>query len=303
MEDQNTKTSPKRENEPKKVKAKEPLGPQIQAGLETTTGLDKGSEKKEKDNINFKYLSVFERAGLSNKEAKIYEILIENGQLGVGKILKKITYKRGDTYNILYSLRDKGLIEQTVKSGKIEFRPLDPNQLKTHIIDQKKRYSEAESLVDATLPDLSEMYKLTTEKPVVRFYSGKDGIKKIIDDSLRSHTPILTYLDPKAVDKYQKEANRRYVASRKKLKVSKKILVQDNQFNRQHFSDRSNNLTEVRYLKGDLPVHFTVMQIYDDKISYMTMRPNSAIGLIIDDKNIATMHRALFELNWMQSSE
>ena len=40
------------------------------------------------------------------------------------------------------------------------------------------------------------------------------------------------------------------------------------------------------------------MQIYDNKVSYITLSDKEMIGVIIEDKHIYTMNRDLFDFNW-----
>ena len=61
------------------------------------------------------------------------------------------------------------------------------------------------------------------------------------------------------------------------------------------------NVTEVRYIDYKLPPFSAVMQIYDNKISYLTLKPKSMVGIIIEDEMIASMQKGLFEYNWFVS--
>jgi len=139
------------------------------------------------------YSDVLKRTGLTEKEAAVYETLLKNGQAGVNELTKEIPYKRGDLYNILYSLRDKGIIEQTIKNKKIQFRPMDPHKLKEYIVEQEQKYREADSLIDTVLPGLSEMFKMTTERPIVRVLEGYDGIKEYTKTLSRSPSRLILF--------------------------------------------------------------------------------------------------------------
>ena len=44
------------------------------------------------------------------------------------------------------------------------------------------------------------------------------------------------------------------------------------------------------------------MQIYDNKISYLTLSDKEMIGVIIEDKYIYKMHKDLFEYMWKNIS-
>jgi sugar-specific transcriptional regulator TrmB len=256
-----------------------------------------------KDTNQNSYQEVLSRAGLSESEAFVYSLLLKNGQTSIAR-LKEITPKlsRTNLYNVLNSLTAKSLVIKLEDKKKLEFKPSDPYQLKVYLNDQERELGQAQGMLDSVIPSLSELYKTTTEKSVVRSYEGKKGIKAVMDDSLLAKTEILTYLDPKEVDEYINEANRSYVKNRYAANIKKKMLAADNEFNRERYKDKADQLTEIRFMPKELMTAETVMQIYDNKVSYMTIKPESAIGLIIDDQYIANMQRSLFGINWEVAS-
>ena len=136
--------------------------------------MEKIEQKKE---ISHKeYRDIFVRAGLSERESTVYEALLTHGKMRAQALLALTPYTRTNLYNILDLLVSKGLVEEETDSKVALFKPADPYKLATHIYDQKMRYAEADSLLNSVLPGLTELYKSTTEKPIVRFYEGKEGI-------------------------------------------------------------------------------------------------------------------------------
>ena len=76
--------------------------------------------------------------GLSEKETVVYGVLLNLGKSGIGQILKKTPYKRGDVYNIMYSLVQKGLISENKERGKKIFILENPDKLNELINNQEK---------------------------------------------------------------------------------------------------------------------------------------------------------------------
>ena len=56
------------------------------------------------------YKGLLIKIGLEEKEAEIYETLLSLGKAGMGKILNKVSLKRGSAYNAVYGLKAKGLV-------------------------------------------------------------------------------------------------------------------------------------------------------------------------------------------------
>jgi len=96
---------------------------------------------------------------------------------------------------------------------------------------------------------------------------------------------------------YLSDLNKKYVSERKNLNLKKKMLAVDSTYIREHVKDMDKNTTEVRIIPKS-EAFGTVMQIYDDKISYVTVSDNKKIGVIIEDPDISKMHRIIFQALW-----
>ena len=149
------------------------------------------------------------------------------------------------------------------------------------------------------MPDLKSKYNLILRKPGIKYYEGKEGIKKVLDDSLTSKTEIYTYADLEAIEKYIPKINKKYAKKRKELNIKKRGIVLDTLFTRNFLKNYHKQITDTKLIKQeDAPPFKTIMQIYDNKISYLTLSSESKIGVIIEDPNIYKMHKYLFEYLW-----
>jgi len=248
------------------------------------------------------YSDVLKRTGLTEKEAAVYETLLKNGQAGVNELTKEIPYKRGDLYNILYSLRDKGIIEQTIKNKKIQFRPMDPHKLKEYIVEQEQKYREADSLIDTVLPGLSEMFKMTTERPIVRVLEGYDGIKELYEDTLKVAKPINSFLEAAESDpKIWRWLRDHYVHRRVKAGIPAHVIVatDEDANSTDYLSHDVEELRETRVISKKLFPAKLEIQIYGNKVTFANYNKDDAmVGVIIDNINIAESMRGLFKLAW-----
>lgn len=266
--------------------------------------MDNIGDKIETNKKDQRYLSVLERAGLNQNEAQVYEILLNRGQLGIAKIGELMPeIKRTNLYSVLYSLRDKELIEQTISGGKINFRPLDPNQIKRHVSDQKVKYSEAENLIDSILPNLSEKFKMTTEKPVVRVYEGVGGIKELYKDTIKVGKPILSFLTSYEADpQIWSWLREHYIKDRINAKIFAKVIVSKDKKDiksKEYLEKDKLELRETKAVDHDLFPCELEIQIYGNKVSFANYNKEDAlVGVIIDNKKITNSMRGLFNLAW-----
>jgi len=249
------------------------------------------------------YEQTLARAGLTGDQAKVYEILLKHGVLPAGKASTYAGLKRGLTYKILGELETLGLVAKHEKSGAVaRFEAAHPLKLKD-LADQKAREAEdAHVALEGVLGTLVSDFNLASGKPGIQFFEGLGGVKKVLDDSLTSKTEIYSYADIEAIVKYIDTINTAYAAKREKLGIKKRGIFLDTPFARKYLADYHAAVTETRFIHYDAPPFQTIMQIYDGKISYITLQPQKMIGVIIADQHIYEMHKYLFEYLWGTAS-
>ncbi len=244
------------------------------------------------------YNDLLNKIGLDEKEVEVYETLLTTGQVGMGKLLPRLSLKRGSAYNAVYGLIKRGLAVEREVSGRKVFELTNPDQLFEVLQSSASALKQTEQQLGSVLPDLKSAYNLIMHRPNVRFFEGEAGVAKVREDSLTATEEIYSYIDNEIVRQFLKSENTSYVKQRQNQKLKKKMLTLDNPFVRQHAKEYQNAWTELRVI-GQLSEHFaTTMQIYDNKVTYITYRPEFQLGVIIEDANIYRMHRLFFEELW-----
>ncbi len=118
-----------------------------------------------------------------------------------------------------------------------------------------------------------------------------------------ANDPYQAYLE--AIEKYIPEMNIEYSALREHQGVKKRGLVIDSPEARKFLrSYKDSKTTKIKLIsaKEKTPPFQTTMQIYDNKVSYVTLTDEYFVGIIITDQNIANTHKYLFESLWRLSS-
>lgn len=248
-------------------------------------------------------------AGLEPVVAEIYLILIQNGELTVPKILENTSLSRASVYDALTLLVAQNYVEYRKQGRNAFYKPGHPNKL-FELIEQKKRdVALLEGEVKETIQELTGTFNLALSKPGVRFFQGIEGIKEVLWDSLDAQGDVYTMGDLENFIKHSKSLNDEYVAEKKKraekkgvpLKQKKAITI-DSPFNRSFLSSYDNRLTNTRLLKNWPNFSgATLIEIYDDRVSYTTFTDESLIGLIIQDKHIYNYQKSIFEYLWEQA--
>lgn len=245
-------------------------------------------------------------AGLSEEQAAIYSALLDKGPLKAGSISSWTGIKRGLIYKVLDQLENMGLVSKKGGEGTVAvFAPEHPSHLSEMMERKEKSLALAKETVSFSLGALSSKFNLLSGKPNVQFYEGKEGVKRVLEDTLLvpPGTEIYTYADIEAITKYIPEINKEYSDKREKLTIKKKGLVLDTIKAREIIKDYHTDVTETRFIKSDTGEFETVIQIYENKISYITLKNDSMIGVIIEDSSIYKIHKAIFETLWGLTKE
>jgi len=250
------------------------------------------------ENTNEKILM---EAGLSEEQSAIYSALLDKGPLKAGAISSWTGLKRGLIYKVLDQLENMGLVSKKGGAGTVAvFAPEHPSQLAVIMERKEKSLAIAKEAVSFSLGSLSSKFNLLSGKPNVQFFEGKEGVQKVLEDTLNvpPGTEIYTYADIEAITKYIPEINEEYSAKREKLAIKKKAFLLDTEKARKLIKDYHTVVTDTKFIKPDTLEFETVMQIYENKISYITLKENSMIGVIIEDSSIYKMHKSVFEYFW-----
>ena len=249
------------------------------------------------------YKDIFTQIGLNPNEAIIYEYLLKNGESPAGIIIKKTPIKRGVVYNTLADLGKKGLILQKNRQKIAYFRPEHPEKLRSYIENKENEVSKAKNTLEGNIPQIISDFNLSSNKPGIRFFEGREGIKKVLADTLTSKELVYTFTDIEALTKYMEKENTDHAAARKKVGLKKKIIFLDSPFAREYLKNYYPTVTEFKLIDNKLyPFFGTVVEIYDNKVAYISLSEKDIISMIINDKNIYQFHRSVFEFIWARAS-
>jgi len=243
------------------------------------------------------YKKILLKTELPPTQASILDYLYQEKQAKASEIARIIKKSRAMVYKDLEELVTMNIVEKTDRPNQVSiFRAGHPSHLEKLLDRRENQVKKDRELLNNYLPDLISGYNLIHNRPGIKFYEGRDGIKKILYDSLNCKSEIYTISDTRSVRENLKEINEEYVKKRKKLGIKKKLIVPASA--RDEFKETKTEFTEIRFLDEKYYNFNTGMQIYDNKVSFQTLSPENMIGVLIADKNIYTMHKMLFEYIW-----
>ncbi len=229
--------------------------------------------------------------GLSEKEAKIYFVLLQLGPSTPYKLSKRSGLKRPTAYVIADELVEKGY---AVKA---------PGDKHTYIARPPEIiYAEREEkMLEAkkTLPELQALKGGVADKPTMLYFEGKEGIKQALMYKTKElhNTEILAFLaDPDFATEENYELAFEFNDYRMAHNITVRGLATE--------SDKLKNFEKYFQDKTFIP-KFIPKDIYSSNASF-EFYPNfikilfwdTSVGVIIESPTVAKAMRQIFEMLW-----
>lgn len=240
--------------------------------------------------------SQLKNIGLADKESKVYLASLELGPATAQQISQKAGVNRATTYVQIESLTEKGLMSSFEKGKKTFFSSESPEFLAKLVEKEKNTALEKENTLSNIFPELKNLFEYAGERPKVRFFEGKEGIKTMQEELLKSKTKTLdefvpldeayNVFPPGAQDHRHKVYRALGNVKIRTIYTSKKgniVPVGKGQENHKIPSEKFPFTTEV--------------SLDSDKVAIISYK-GKLIGVIIESKEIAESFRFIFDLAW-----
>lgn len=246
-------------------------------------------------------INELKKIGLSDKEAKVYLATLELGQASVQEIAKKASVNRPTTYVVLDSLINKGLCSTYAdKQKKIRYVAESPEMIISILELQKKEVEEKQKMITELMPELHAIYNQQENKPVVRFFEGKDGLRTMIQEQMSTNSKMIRFFT--SFDDIKKVFSQEEIDKAYQDRVAKKTKVKVLFSAEKYEMKNPSNLDESQSIPIDkFPINCDIA-FFDNKVRIASLK-DKLNGVIIEDKNIYETLVSLFELAWLGAQE
>ncbi len=229
--------------------------------------------------------------GLHKSEIEVYLYLLENGISTPPQIAKGTKIARTNCYNLLQSLKDKGLILEQEKGKRKAYIASDPEAI-LRSIEQKKE------AVERILPDLRALYTTQKNKPTIKFYEGFEQIKEIYWQATQTEkllaigsTKLLSEKDPIFFKKFQEELKR------KEVFLQDIITSQSETVGTEETKQILKGFYDFQTLPSKYQDFPTDILIWDNHIALVTLA-EPIFGTVITNPLLAQTFKYIFEMIW-----
>ncbi|GEM_PF-115428 len=246
--------------------------------------------------------SLLRKIGLTDNEAEVYLILLKLEEALASEIASHTRVSRPHVYDSLNKLIDKGLASYVIKNNRKYFRGASPHKLLDYLKDKEALLKREEKEVTAALPALLTMHKPREAKPVVEVFEGKEGMKTILDDIIKTCKD-----DPKAArfvgfgesakrgEAIAPYAFKKYMAQRKKHKIPARFLY------REGIETLGAPFSEYRPIPKEYSSKsMTIM--YGNKTAVWIWLEKKPLIIRIESRDVAETYRGHFEVMWEQET-
>lgn len=235
------------------------------------------------------------KAGLSQREVKVYSMLLGQGEMAASELSKKTGLIRTNVYDIANELIRKGLVAYVIRNDKKYFHAAEPAKLIDYIENQEKDLEEIKEQLVKILPQL-EPVKISAERPVIEVYEGREGFKTILPMSVRES--LRTKKEILGISVQQQKCRElggpyhiRWYKEREKLKIKSRYLM-----------SAEEKIIPVKYTEFKrLPKEAknpNEVFIFGDVLTQFFFVGNLFTAIVIKNKEITDKYRHYFDFLW-----
>ena len=247
---------------------------------------------------NKKYFDVLQQLGLSAGESAIYSVLLERGPLTARQLAKHAVSTRTNTYHLLKNLEAKHLVFSDGSGPRRVYQPESPLELERIFKEREQQLKSAESALRGSLDGMLSEFRLSHRSPGVYRFEGKGGLMKVYNDLIRDGADVCSIQDRRKLRDFLGEYNEHWLALRRKRKIRNRIITTKLQGIKEISADDRRDLREVKYIDEPTFSFDIDLKVTEEKVVLTTFREDSAVGIIIADKDIASNFGQLFEYLW-----
>jgi sugar-specific transcriptional regulator TrmB len=237
--------------------------------------------------------------GLSEPEIIVYQAALITGARPASVIAKKAGLKRAHTYNILEGLKEKGFVQETIKNGVRHYSPIAPTSLLVMMENQIADFVARKKKLESIIPVLENIQNSLGRQARVRLFQGKEGIREVFEDILRSGHDMYSLVDLQnswsSVDDESRHWVKSFITRREQQGITWYAIAVRSEVSDSELKWRSASKRKVKMLEGvRLPAEINV---YGHKVA-LTSTKQEMIGALIENEPIAETVRNLHQFIW-----
>jgi hypothetical protein len=186
-------------------------------------------------------------------------------------------------------LKQKGLLSESLQGKRTIYIAESPRKLEEQLTKLTHTFKEA-------LPDLLQLYSTTIDRPTIKVFSGKKGIRRVYEDLLFTCKKGDTFYRYESHKNYKE--NKKYLPEqyferiRDKQEIDRYIIT--NEATGKQKKQRLNRLVKYVPAQYDLFTYNITQMIYGSKVAFIDF--SSETALVIESQLFAQFQLQIFRL-------
>lgn len=231
---------------------------------------------------------LLQNLGLEEKEAKVYLALLQLGEATATIIAEKTNLDRTLIYQLANKLIEQGLVSYIIKNNVKYFLATNPTKLLEDTKEKEKQLQKA-------MPQLINLTKIKEQETKVEIYRGKEGLKTILKDILRTGRDYDVFGEEGQFQKILPIASHQFLKQITKKNVHEQVLVRED-FKRKVLKSKN---SVFKYLsKNYLSPVMTV--VYGNKVANFIWKSPYYV-ILTQNNDVADSFRSQFKALWKQA--
>ena len=231
--------------------------------------------------------------GLDENEARVYLASLSLGPTTVLKIAKGSGVKRTTIYNVIDSLKEKGLMKVELNGLKQTYSAENPEKLELMLERRKNEFQNK-------LPEFMALYKLKGGESTIKYYTGLKAMQNIYLDTLKeikTHEEYLVITNQEKWFNLDKDFSQRYTDERAKLNIKTRLLFQDSQISQEHKKFERNFNETIKIIPRDKPLNVDTV-LLPNKLIVLELTPPYMTVIIENRSTLISARSCLAEINF-----
>ncbi len=244
---------------------------------------------------------------LNPVEITVFMASLEIGSGPASLIAESAGLNRVTAYEALKRLSKKGFIKiRAKKNSSVKyFVPEDIDVIKEKLEDKNIELEATIKKVDEFQDEFKAFLSSNEDKPTVLFFEGKEGIKSVLQDTLRQKPKeILSFASAESLNEgFEDKFLESYWEKRVALGIPTRGILpaSDKAKNSFHLEKNEKEMRQLKFISPDIFKFKNEIDIYGDNIGITSHTKGSEHGIVIRSKSIAESLRAVFEVLWLQN--
>jgi len=246
------------------------------------------------------FTNIFKELGLSETTEKVFNELVSNGPSTARLLGERVGIPRPSVYDHLKILINKGLVMERNEEGKKVFSIDDVHNIQSLLQEKIKNLESEKTKFETSLPAL--LGKISFVEPKIKFYSGKEGVKQVINHIMLNRNIETVLMWPMSEmmkvlgDEYLKDLNVRRVQRNIFLRViwpkDKKLDIEKYP----HLGTGEEHLRDLRLAPEGVTWDMGYW-MYEDKVIFLSSE-KEGFGFVVQSKDFAKLMKVQFEQMW-----